>query len=421
MQKLVFSIVMLLVSLFINYLLAKKYKLNKNQSIIFWLLVLFWTSISIIRAYRKSYVVSPLEFGGLGSTTLIAAQITSAYGLISFIIRTPLFFMTDILQKRKIFIQFAMAFMMFCSLLVVFYPSINTLYFSSLAMGISASMLAIFNVLFSETFSKENAAVSASILSVAPLMAEFLAAPIQYLATHGAYKNFNMLWLISTIIAFITFLLSFYMKELKNNSKFSKEKVKFVISNKSFIICCFISIIVSFVKFSTSGTNMLFYSEQVLRMPPLLLAYLDTIFASSQLIASVLVGTYFKNKLGIEKTLFLSLSSLLIFYIIIIFTRNPYIAFGGYLFNGFGYGATYISLISIALQYFDVEYRNISMGIFQGFFAFGIFFGDRIYVYLSKLVNNNPTSIFVIVSSVTLMSMIVVFSKLVFKRKVLNE
>lgn len=421
MGKIILSIVMVIFTGVIIYVLSKKYKLDKNQKIIFWMLVLFWTSISIIRAYRKVYIVDQISMGGLGGSLIIASQVTSAYGLISCIIRLPVFFLTDILQKRKVFIQIAMGIIVVTSFTVFKRPSIEAVYYSSLAMGLGASMLAVFNVMFSETFSESNASVSASILAVAPLLAEFMAAPIQYIGTYGSYKNYNYLWLFSCTIGLISLIISMNMREIENKSQFSREKVRIVLTNKRFLVVCVIGIIISFVKFSTSGPNMIVYARKYLNMPAIMLAYLDTMFATPQLIASVLVGTYFKKKLGIEKTLLLSLGSFLCFYAIILFTNNPYLAFFGYIFNGFGYGGTYISLISIALQYFEQKNRNISMGIFQAFFAFGIFFGDRIYVVLSKSVKEDPKIIFVIVTIITIISMLVVFFKLVVKQGVRNE
>lgn len=421
MGKIILSIVMVIFTGVIIYVLSKKYKLNKNQKIIFWMLVLFWTSISIIRAYRKVYIVDPISMGGLGGSLIIASQVTSAYGLISCIVRLPVFFLTDILQKRKVFIQIAMGIIVVTSFTVFKRPSIEAVYYSSLAMGLGASMLAVFNVMFSETFSESNASVSASILAVAPLLAEFMAAPIQYIGTYGSYKNYNYLWLFSCTIGLISLIISMNMREIENKSQFSREKVRVVLTNKRFLVVCVIGIIISFVKFSTSGPNMIVYARKYLNMPAIMLAYLDTMFATPQLIASVLVGTYFKKKLGIEKTLLLSLGSFLCFYAIILFTNNLYLAFFGYIFNGFGYGGTYISLISIALQYFEQKNRNISMGIFQAFFAFGIFFGDRIYVVLSKSVKEDPKIIFVIVTIITIISMLVVFFKLVVKQGVRNE
>lgn len=384
MGKIIFSIVMVIIILFIVDYLVKRYKLNNNQKIIFWMLVLFWTSISIIRAYRKVYMVTPIDLGGLGQDQVKAAIVASAYGLISAFIRLPIFFATDIFKNRKIFIQFSLVFVTITSFLVVLKPTYNTLYLSSLAMGVCASMLAVFNIMFAETFETEKAAVSASILAIAPLLAEFMAAPLQYLGTYNIVKNFGLLWLISGLIGILTFILSILMKEFVSSTKFTKQKVKYVLSNKKFIVACFVAIVISFVKFATSGANMILYARQILKMNPIMLAYLDTVFSSSQLISSILVGTYFKNKFGIEKTLLFSIFSLVTFYLITIFTSNQYVLFVTYIFNGFGYGGTYVSLISLAMQYFDKEYRNISMGVFQGFFASGIFFADRVYVWLEK-------------------------------------
>lgn len=92
MNKIVLSIIMIIITFFIIFILSKKYNLNKNQRIIFWLLVFFWTGITVVRSYRKLYAVTPLEVGGLGLSAVLAVQITSAYGLVSFLIRTPIFF-----------------------------------------------------------------------------------------------------------------------------------------------------------------------------------------------------------------------------------------------------------------------------------------------------------------------------------------
>ena len=138
MTKVFISIFMIILILIIVMYMSKKYKLDKNQMIIFWILVLFWASITIIRAYRKLYAIAPVEIGGLGLSVIMGSTITSAYGLISFLIRLPLFFTIDIFNKRKIFIQIAMISITITSIIVVIHPSYNSLYFSSLAMGICA-------------------------------------------------------------------------------------------------------------------------------------------------------------------------------------------------------------------------------------------------------------------------------------------
>ena len=406
---------MIVFILILVYYLSKKFELKKEQIIIFWILVLFWTAISIIRAYRKLYVITPIEQGGLSLTPVLAAQIAAGYGLMSLIVRLPMFLASDIFKRRKVFIQIALFLLILTSFLVVFNANYLTLYLSSLSLGISATMLALFNVIFSETFSKDKAAVSVSILSIAPLLAEFMAAPIQYILTMDTYKQFNYMWLVSGVIALITFVLTFMMKDYRPvDSDFSFNKVKVVLKHKSFIYICLLAVLLSFIKFSTSGANMIAYGKTDLNMTPLMLAYIDAVFAVPQLIAGVLVGVYLTRKWGIQKTLLFLLGCLLTFYIIALYINNPYIIYFSYTLNGLGYGGAYNILIALAMQYFDREYRNVSMGIYQAFFALGIYYGDYVYVWIAKHIKNGlfgfsqSKAIFLIVIGITLMSMIMV-------------
>ena len=406
---------MIVFILILVYYLSKKFELKKEQIIIFWILVLFWTAISIIRAYRKLYVITPIEQGGLSLTPVLAAQIAAGYGLMSLIVRLPMFLASDIFKRRKVFIQIALFLLILTSFLVAFNANYLTLYLSSLSLGISATMLALFNVIFSETFSKDKAAVSVSILSIAPLLAEFMAAPIQYILTMDTYKQFNYMWLVSGVIALITFVLTFMMKDYRPvDSDFSFNKVKVVLKHKSFIYICLLAVLLSFIKFSTSGANMIAYGKTDLNMTPLMLAYIDAVFAVPQLIAGVLVGVYLTRKWGIQKTLLFLLGCLLTFYIIALYINNPYIIYFSYTLNGLGYGGAYNILIALAMQYFDREYRNISMGIYQAFFALGIYYGDYVYVWIAKHIQkglfgfSQSKAIFLIVIGITLMSMIMV-------------
>ena len=413
--KILFSLIMIVLILVLVYYLTKKFELKKDQIIIFWILVLFWSAISIIRAYRKLYAITPVENGGLSLTPLLASQIAAGYGLMSLIVRLPMFIASDIFRRRKIFVQISLFLLIVTSFLVAFNGSYTTLYLSSLSLGVSATMLALFNVMFSETFSREKAALSVSILSVAPLLAEFIAAPIQYIFTINEYKHFNYMWIVSGILAVATFILTFMMKDYRPvNSGFSFDKVKVVLKHGSFIYVCIMALLLSFVKFATSGANMIAYGKTSLGMSPLMLAYMDAVFAIPQLIAGVLVGVYFTRKWGLQKTLLFMFGGALAFYIIALYVNNPYIIYFSYILNGLGYGGAYNVLISLAMQYFDREYRNVSMGIYQAFFALGIFYGDYVYVWIAKHVANGlfgfdqSKAIFLIVIGITLLSMLMV-------------
>lgn len=421
MIKIILAVLMIILMFILILILNKKYKLTKEQQIIFILLVLFWTSITTIRAFRKTYPISSSDIGGLNLYAPLAIEIAAAYGLASFILRLPLFIFSDIFKKRKIFIQIAILGIVITSILVFIKPNFYTLYYSSLFMGVCASMLAIFNVIFSDTFKHSNAAVSASILSIAPLMSEMIAAPIQYIFTYSYIKNYKYLWLISSIFAIITFILSFMFKETnREKQSFNFKKIKCVTSNISFIYFCIIGLIISFIRFSTTGANMINYATNILNMKSVLVAYLDTVFTLFQLISSILVGTYFVKKIGLEKTLMLSLTLFSIFLILIIIKINPNLVFIAYSIAGFAYGLAYTSLISIALSYFNENHKNISMGIFQGFFSFGIFYADKIYISLIKILPDNLLNIGIYYIAIILcfICILLIFLTLFTKKKI---
>src|SRR5690554_5771696 len=208
-----------LFSIILIYWIYRKYQLSNYQLLIFILLVMFWASINLIRAYRKVYATSPLEFGGIGLDGIIAANIVAAYGLMSMFARLPVFMLSDYFTSRKKIIGTALIFIFSTSLSVYFKADAYTLFASSLALGLGASILSLFNVMFAETFSAKQAIVSVSILSIAPLLAEFLVAPVQSILTQDTFKNYNILWLISSVLALLAFLFLIVVKDNKTKQR----------------------------------------------------------------------------------------------------------------------------------------------------------------------------------------------------------
>lgn len=402
-KNIVYMATVLLVIGLVFYL-YKKYNLTKYQLMIFILLVVFWSSINIIRAYRKGYAVSPVEIGGLGLSAVLGANITAAYGLISIFVRLPFFALSDYFKSRKLFIGFALALIFVTSGVVVVNPTYDTLLFSSLSLGVGASLLAMFNVMFAETFSKEQALVSVSILSVAPLLAEFAVAPLQSLATGGDVKHYGWMWAISAGFALLAFVMLLFTKDNKTNERnFSKEKFLKVVTDGRFLVLCFLGVLISFIKFGSSGANVVAYARsEFINMDSTLIAYTDVVFSLFQLAAGVLMGIYLKKKIGVRNTLILGVFLSMLFIGVVSFSTNAFLIFVTYAFNGFGYGLTYNCLLGLAMQPFAKEFREISMGVYQTLFAIGIFYGDKIYAYIAQgfpegFGQFNPTqSVFVI-------------------------
>ncbi len=422
-HKLFLSSITIIISLSVTIYLARKYKLSQYQILIYILLVLFWSAINLIRAYRKAYAGGALEAGGLAMDGIMAANIAAAYGLISIFVRLPIFALSDFFKSRKFFIALALVFIIVSSVMVYFNPNYDTLMFSSLALGLGASMLSLFNVLFSETFSAKQAIMSVSILSVAPLLAEFLVAPIQYIFTATKPNDYPGMWLTSAVIGVVALIFLFFVKDNKEDIRnFNVQKFKQALTNPWFMSIALSGVIVSFIRFSTSGSNLIsFVRMEGIDMHPLMVAYIDVGYAVAQLFGGVMVGLSLKKLIGVKKSLILGLAMSAIFTLICSFSTNSWLIFLITPLSGLGYGITYNILLGLAMQPFDKDMREITMGIYQTFFAIGIFYGDKIYALLLQLLPQTLTGlelsqwVFMLITGLSVIT--IVFIQLVFNKK----
>lgn len=383
--KLALTLLTIIVTILLTLFLKKKYQLNREQMTLFLLLVLFWSIVNIIRAYRKSYAMQPLAMGGLELGAIAAANIAAAYGLVSMMMRFPTFFISDALKSRKLMFGAVTAILGLTSLWVILFPSYTSLYASSMAMGLGASMLALFNVTFSESFAEKQAMMSVSILSVAPLMAEFLMSPFQYLTTAEEVKNYPRMWLISLVLSGVTLIFLTQLKEPKKPGRtMTRQAFVAVASQRSIWVLSAVGVLVSFARFGLTGSNFVTYAQSI-GMSPLMVAYVELIYSLFQLAAGVLAGLWFARKIGAKNTLLLGLGLSITFNIILLVSRHPTGLFLANGLSGFGYGLTYNSLIGLALQPFERKLREMSMGFFQTFFGLGIFFGDKVYAWMRTL------------------------------------
>lgn len=421
-KTLIYSITVVL-TLGLTVFLVKKYKLSKYQVLIFVLLVLFWSAISIVRAYRKAYAVGDLASGGLAMDGVLAANLAAAYGLISIFVRLPFFALSDFFKSRKFFIALALVFIFISSLWVVYDPGYTSLLLSSYALGVGASTLSMFNVFFAETFSANQALMSVSILSVAPLLAEFIVSPFQFAATASKPNDYASMWIISAILAAGALVFLFFVKDNKQPVRnFTLAKFKKALFDPRFIVLCLMGVIISFVRFASSGSNIVAYVKtDYVAMHPLMVAYIDALYSILQLVAGVLVGLWLKKKIGVRNTLILGLLFSLSFTLVASYVTDPTILFLTFGLNGFGYGLTYNVLLGMAMQPFQKDMREITMGIYQTFFAVGIFYGDKIYASVIGFLKTTYSdlqlyqTVYLLISGVIVVTIFISF--LVFNRR----
>ncbi len=396
-HRLFLSSVSLFISLILSIYLIKRYRLTRYQVLVFILLVLFWSSINIIRAYRKAYAGSDISLGGLGMDGIMAANVAAAYGLISIFVRLPIFALSDYFKSRKFFIALALVFVFVSSIAVVINPNYMTLLTSSLALGFGASMLSLFNVLFAESFDTKDAIVSVSILSVAPLLAEFLVAPLQYAFTATKPNQYTYLWLSSALIALIALAFLYFIQDNKAPTRnFTQKRFMEALKNPVLISLSLLGIVVSFIRFASSGSNLVNHAKlELIQMHPFLVAYLDVAYAMAQLTGGVLMGVYLKRKIGVKWTLLLGIALSGIFAFVLSFSTQAWLIFVLTPLNGFGYGLSYNVLLGMVLQSFKKNLREITMGIYQTFFALGIYYGDKVYAFVIQILPKDLSALLI--------------------------
>lgn len=414
--KVALMVVSILLTIFLTLYCKKKYKLTKYQMFLFILLVVFWSSVNIIKSYRKSYALQPINVGGLALGAVAAANIAASYGLTSIFMRFSVFYISDFLKSRKAMFLIGGGLLFGTSLWVLLDPNYNSLYMSSVAMGLGASMLSFFNVIFSETFDEKQAMVSVSILSIAPLLAEFIMSPFQYFATLNKVRNYPQMWMVSLVLSAIALVMMLFFKDNKGKERrMDLASFKRVTRRRELWVYGFVGILVSLVRFAITGSNLVTYvQEPFIGMSPFLVAYIDFIYSTTQLIAGVLAGLYLAKKIGLKNTLLTGLLLSVIFNVILIFVKNPGVIFFTYMISGFGYGLTYNSLIGLALEPYRREDREMSMGIFQTMFSIGIFYGDKIYAIIRNFIPENISEelmyrkVFVIILAISLGMMVLI-------------
>lgn len=175
----------------------------------------------------------------------------------------------------------------------------------------------------------------------------------------------------------ITFVIIFFVKEDK--AKFNSIKQKefiFKSDGINLIILCVLGCLISFVKFSNSGSVGTLHLQTLARLSgensSAYEGYLSVIFSLFQLFGSVLIGFYLVKKYS-SLTIFLGGCMIWIIYTIsIMFITNPL----GYFFihglNGFAYGILYNFVLGAVLSTQFKKNKITPMGIYQSILSIGI-------------------------------------------------
>lgn len=383
--SIIVNLVIFFIFLVVSFVLINKIKLDqKGYKYLFWLYTIFWIPIMLVRPYRGTMqnVIDPNFF-----TIVIAV-----YGAIGIFIRIFADIISYLFKYRKIFLYFCAIseIALFIPLIVI--PNTAANICSSIGIGIGASCIGTYELLFKEQYGNKKAFLTVSILAIPPLLANFLTAPVQSIiktisTVNGAVDPMTMrwMWLIALPFIFAVFIMLIFLKEkpmvigLENKNKtliHSNKNKENIINWIFFINIAIIGSIVAFIKFTNSDAlatthiqNLGFLNNQSTNSYE---GYISVIFSVFQLIASIMMGFYLFKKMRAEWIFVIGSTSWIIYQISSAFISNPiaYMAIHG--INGFGYGILYNLTLALVLSISSNSKVVTKMGWYQSILAIGI-------------------------------------------------
>ena len=291
---------------------------------------------------------------------------------------------------------------------LVIHPTSATNILSSIGIGIGASCIGTYELLFKEQYGNKKAFLTVSVLSIPPLLANFLTAPIQSLiktvattidATGKSQVDPNILrylWLIAIPFLVISFIMIFFLREKKmivgielGYYKDLRKKSNLLQDWSFFIILSIIGSLIAFIKFSNSDAMATLHIQNLGLLTNNNVApyegYISVIFSLFQLLAGILMGMVLIKKIDTIKIFLIGSSTWIIYLITSTFIQNPIGYFCIHSLNGFGYGILYNLVLAIVL---NISLKNkivTKMGIYQSILSIGITVSSFFTTWLKNL------------------------------------
>lgn len=397
----------------VSFLVYKiKFKDN-NYRLLFILYTFCWIGPMILREYT-SQMHSHMDFGEVTKDNLLP-YVLVVYGLVGLLWR-PL---TDVfafkLNSRKKVIYVSLLFQFVCYIPMLVYPCLATNIIQSIGCGIGASCLGLFNLMFNEQHAKQKIFLTATLLSLPPLLAEFISSVLQSLVTSFLPKNatnndyldiVKWMWFIALLFLIFAAVIGFFVKEntalLYKDNQY-KEPVSTTSSWFIVILICLATMMTSFTKFTTSGpasiTQLDYIATYHMGRDSIkgYDGYLSTIFTIGQIAGNLIIGLILSKKFN-EWTLFTGGIGCWIIFMILTTTigvQNPYVFLAVNVLNGFAFGITYNIIVRKMIKKFFLKSNVITpMSVYNTSLSIGIVASTWFNPWMKKTVFGALTNYF---------------------------
>lgn len=393
---------------------------SKGYKLFFVSYIFFWIPLKMLREYT-SIVQTPID-------SAIMWLPLAAYGFVGIFCRPLVDWISTVLKNRKIILYGAIGIGIISFIPMIFVQTTATNTIQTIGVGIGASMIGTYELMFKEQYTDRKSFLTVSIMAIPPLLADFVSAPVQGLVStfakgqDGKYDPsiLSYLWIIGIAFYIVTLLMVLFVKE--DRSKVGSLRYNNIIPKTSngnifYILICLVGTIVAFVKFSNSGAtataqlNLLVdinnkdYPNNYIDKTNLI-SYVSVIFSSFQLLGTLFLQLVLIKKFSKNTSFLIGIGIWIGFYVATTIYINPYFYFALTSLNGFSYGILYNLILAYVLSLSFQKYKINPIGIYQGVLSIGIcassFFTSFLKAQFTSLDNNlliNLTTIGVLILS----------------------
>lgn len=371
----------LAVSLGVSVFLIFKIKFDdKNYRLLFIIYTLYWIAPMLLREYTSQMHGAMV---GIGETTkdLLWAPMT-VYGIIGLFWKPLNDLLSHRLKSRKTVIYISLLIQASGAIPMIIQPCLATNIIQSISVGIGASGIAVFSLMFNEQYAKRKVFLTVSLLSLPPLLGEFFSSVLQCCVTSflppqpdpvtPEYWNqyidiVKYMWVIGLVFIIATAVCAFFVKE-KSEFLYQDNKYKEPVKNKwdisVVLLLVFAAAMSSFIKFSTSGgtiiTELRFIGQQQNIDPKAYEGYLSVVFTVGQMAANIITGLFWIKKMNKWAIFTINTGIWLVFGVLYGTVFNIYARLIFNILNGWAFGVIYNLIVGITLNKFFTKTNKIT-------------------------------------------------------------
>lgn len=381
---------------------------SKGYRIFFATYILFWIPLKMLREYT-SVLQNQIDASIVWLPLMV-------YGLVGIFIRPFVDYIAMTFRSRKLILYSAVIIGIISFIPISIQQTTLTNTIQSIGVGVGASMIGTYELMFKEQYTKNRSFLTVLIMAFPPLIADFIAAPVQSIIKVYAVSQANnytfilsLMWTICIFINLIVILVLVFVKEnrmliglARTNNKIQTNSTQL----SFFGLLCIVGFLIAFVKFSNSGAIATLTIENMAKNLNItnevssIQAYTSSLFSFSQLLGTLFVSLFLIKKTNKITAFSVGIGIWIVFELTVSFINNPFAYFAVSSLNGFGYGILYNLVLAYVLALsFDkkklkngvYKIRKISpMGIYQAVLSTGIAFSSFYTTYLKTvLVSNN--------------------------------